>query len=131
MITDSTESVVGDYRFYMNLYLVITGITKVHTYYYATTVEGWGLGDTVEAEFPDCLLHKVQVFVSVCVNLFQLYYTVRLCVCVRVCVCAYVCVCACVRACVFVCVRACVCVCVCVCVCEHVHTYMRIRHFKC
>ena len=93
----------------MNLYLVITGITKVHAYINATVLllEGWGLGDTVEAEFPDCLLYKVQVFVSVCVNLFQLYYTVRLCVCVCMCVCA--------------------CVCMCVCAC----TYMCICHFKC
>ena len=45
--------------------------------------------DTVEAEFPNCLLHVVQVFVSVGMHLFQFYYTVRLgsvCVCVCVCV---------------------------------------------
>ena len=38
-------------------------------------LEGW---DTVEAEFPDGLLHEIQVFVSVSMDLLQLRHRVRL-----------------------------------------------------
>ena len=48
--------------------------------------------DTVEAKIPNGLLYEVQVFVSVRMNLLQLWYRVRL----EQCACACVCVCECV-----------------------------------